>query len=187
MAEVRLGRYEAREGRLPPVCMVCAVPAGAYRRKVFTCRPVWQYVAALLCWPLACFFPFLARRAVVLAPLCRLHKHQWRWRALLLGTAVLAADALLVLAVSFLILDAPVWFQLRLGQLQRPLLVAALGVVPPGVLLLALTLKFSTVYATEITEHSVTLTGVPGEFVEAVRVARLEEQPLEVGLVGRAP
>src|SRR5262249_6801562 len=94
MAEVRLGRYEAREGGLPPVCMRCARPASWLRRRMSVKRRWW------VCLSLPVLF-FLGDRVLVRAPLCELHKHHWSGRRL---TFFAAAGADLVIATAAVIL-----------------------------------------------------------------------------------
>src|SRR5437016_1618782 len=95
MAEVELGRFEAREGKLPPVGLRSGSPACVVRAKVFVQRPWWVYLGL----PLAIvpYFILAARagqRVRVQAPLCALHRFHWLWRTLILF-AGLVLDAVL--------------------------------------------------------------------------------------------
>jgi hypothetical protein len=54
MASVRIGRYEAVEGLLPPVCMKCGAEALLFKKKTFSWHPSW--VLLLL---IAGLLPFL--------------------------------------------------------------------------------------------------------------------------------
>jgi hypothetical protein len=170
MAEVRLGRYEAREGGLPPVCLRCARPASVMRTKVFVKRPGWLYLLVAVCWPALPVLFLVGDRVPVRAPLCELHKHHWLSRKL---SILAAAAVVLVIAVAAVVL----WINFRSGAHPLHKLSLILGVIglvvgPPAVLGLALTLRYAGIYPTEITRHSITLAGVPNEFLEAVRVAR---------------
>src|SRR5438105_930337 len=111
MAEVRLGRYEAREGLLPPVCMVCGAPAGVVRTMWFWLVPWWLY----LVFPLGCgvlylvLLLLLVKRARVQAPLCALHRNHWHGRFLIL-VGMLALMTLVVgagLALQWMPFDPP--------------------------------------------------------------------------------
>src|SRR5262249_41531612 len=101
MPEVRLGRYEAREGGLPPVCLRCARPASVLRAEVFVKRPWWLYVLVAICWPALPVLWFVGDRVLVRAPLCELHKHHWRGRTLTVFAAA-AVDFLVALAAVIL-------------------------------------------------------------------------------------
>src|SRR5262245_35621936 len=104
MAEVRLGRYEAREGGLPPVCLRCARPASTVRTRVFVKRPWWIYLLVALCWPALPVLLFVGDRVPVRAPLCELHKHHWSGRRLSVFAAA-AADFLIALTAVVLALN----------------------------------------------------------------------------------
>jgi hypothetical protein len=184
MADVRLGRYEAREGGLPPVCICCAGPASVLRKKTFVKRSPWLYALVAVCWPALPVLWFLGDRVLVRAPFCELHKNHWLGRTWLVFAAV-AVDV--VLAVTGVVLALQYWGQHHpLRDLS--LLLGTLGLIlgPPAILALALTLKYTAIYPREITRHSITLTGAPDEFVEAVRVAR-QREPASSGNVVPQP
>jgi hypothetical protein len=185
MAQVRLGRYEAREGLLPPVCMVCGAPASVQPRTILARAPGWCYAAFLFgVLPYFALTAYFGRRALVRTPLCELHKNHWLGRALFFGLLFMAYAAVVV----------PAFFLSQLGfddikhtmdaerfrNLQRVgtllgLLVALGG--PPVLLGVYLWLRYSAIHATEITAHSLTLEGVVAEFCEALRVERRDETP----------
>jgi hypothetical protein len=183
MAQVRLGRYEAREGLLPPVCMVCGAPAGVQRRVVFSHPPAWFYVA-FLAGVLPYFFltALRGRRVLVRAPLCELHKYHWLGRGFFFGILFLAYIAVGVTTlfatqlsfVDFQGLMRPERFQ----NFQRT--VTLLGLLvgiggAPALLLIYLGLKLTAIHPTEITANSITLDGVVAEFCEALRVERRDQ------------
>src|SRR5262249_24514087 len=97
MPQLRLGRYEAREGLLPPVCMVCGAPASVQRRTLFARAPAWCYVAFLFgVLPYFALTAFFGRRALARTPLCELHKNHWLGRALCFAGLFLVYAALAV-------------------------------------------------------------------------------------------
>src|SRR5262249_13798383 len=78
MALVQLGRYEAEEGELPPVCITCGRPATAYRTPRFSWGPFWCCVFLLLTfWPYLLVAPFLTVRMRILLPFCNQHRGFW--------------------------------------------------------------------------------------------------------------
>ena len=97
MAQLRLGRYEAEGGRLPPLCMRCGEPATLTKTKKFSWYPSWVYLLILLHLLIFLIVALImTKRMTVPVPLCEKHKNQFLWPTLL-GLAAL----LLVLAVVF--------------------------------------------------------------------------------------
>jgi len=169
MATIRLGRYEARHGNLPAVCIRCGTAAGAYRNKVFHFSPWWIYLGipfALL--PFFILAWFWSKRASVHVPLCPLHRNLWRWQQPLL---ILACS---VLSVCFGLIPLGLALQGKYAadKERKILILAALTVLAAPYLYLAgaIALKYLGIYATEVNATSVTLTGVAAEFAEALRV-----------------
>ena len=81
MATIRLGRYEARQGKLPPVCMRCGTAAGVYRKKIFSYSPWWIYLGIPVgLFPFFILAWFWSKPALVRVPLCALHRNLWRWQ-----------------------------------------------------------------------------------------------------------
>ena len=169
MASVRLGRYEARQGNLPAVCMRCGTAASVYRRKVFYYSPWWIYLG--IPFALVPFF-ILARHwskpAPVLVPLCSLHRNLWRWQQPVLLLACI------IISVGFGLIPLDLVFQGKYAadKEEKILIVASLAVLAGPYFYFATTiaLKYLGIYATEVKTNSVTLTGVAAEFVEALRV-----------------
>jgi uncharacterized paraquat-inducible protein A len=86
VAEVRLGRFEVEEGKLPFYCMRCGEPASIRRRKRFSWCPQWVLVLVVFfTLPGIIVALILTKRMIVLAPLCANHRNHWRWRAHLVG------------------------------------------------------------------------------------------------------
>src|SRR5262245_40258178 len=163
MAEVRLGRLEAEEGELPPLCLRCGAPATMYNARRLAWQPGWVVVLfALTFWPLLVMSLLIRKRMRLLAPFCHAHRNYWRRRFLIAATVygglagfVMAGFMLLVVAqadgrtvVNPLL---PFWF---IGLY----FLAAIFLVQLG-----------SIRATEITDDSIALTGVAAEFVNHFR------------------
>jgi hypothetical protein len=175
MATIRLGRYEARQGNLPPVCIRCGTAAGVYRKKVFYFSPWWIYLGIPLAFlPFFILALFMSKPALVRVPLCPLHRNLWRWQQ----------PVLLLVCSLVSVIFGLIPFQLLLqGRFDaekegRVLIVASLATVAGPYLYLgaAIALKYLGIHATEVNTNSLTLTGVAAEFAEALRV-----QPQNMG------
>lgn len=174
MAVIRLGRYEARQGHLPPVCIRCGIAAAVYRRKVFTFCPWWIYLGI----PFA-LFPFFilawlwSKSAPVTIPLCSLHRYLWRWQHYVLIVACAGVSVLFGLIPFALLFQG----HYASDKEEKIFLVASLATIAGPYLYLGATLalKYLGIHATEVTTTSITLTGVAPEFAEALRVEHRRE------------
>jgi hypothetical protein len=153
MAQAKLGTYEAEEGVLPPVCLRCGAPATGFWGRRFTWQPGWIYVLlAVNPAPYLVGSLLLRRRLRVLAPFCDAHRRTG-WARLLLAAGVIILLALLLRGVAewtpnfFLLLWLAGLFWLALIFL----------------------LRLKTLRAIEITEDSITLTGVAEAFALALQ------------------
>jgi hypothetical protein len=173
MAQIRLDRDEVRYEELPPVCMKCGEPAGIYLRKPFSWHPPWiGLLIVFFLWPYVIVALILTRRMTVYAPLCDAHRNHWRTRNLLTILGLLG-----VLAVFFTGIIAA-----SSGLVDRSDSDTVLALSVGGGLLLfvawllvAILLQSSAIRATEVTDHTITLTGVSPYFVEAVEHMDEEE------------
>jgi hypothetical protein len=170
MATIRLGRYEARQGNLPPVCICCGTAASVYRTKTFVHSPWWVYLGIpfglLPFFVLACY---RIKSARVRVPLCSLHRNLWRWQQ----PALLSMSAILCVVfglVPLALADQGRYEGAREGKIA---VVAILAIVTGVCLYFAATvsLRYLGIHATAINATSITLTGVAAEFGEALRVA----------------
>jgi hypothetical protein len=165
MAKVRLGRYEAEEYGLPDVCMKCGAAAALRKQKRFSWHPPWIFVFLIVgglpgLIVLLILMSVLGRRMKVLVPLCDAHRYHW-------GSRLAIALGGLALLIALLVAG----------------LVATDG-NPPGAYLVALIVGFvawliavivaqsTAIRPLEITDRSITLTGVSGDFISALRDAR---------------
>jgi hypothetical protein len=156
MALVKLGRYEARRGHLPPVCMSCGIAAGVYR----------SYRAVPVYWLLLILVPLIGLPALVIvfsqaplvrAPLCEFHRYHWRWRNSLVFLGLLVSAGLTV-ASFFSGADS-----------DKPL-VFGMIVVPMMTFVLAVVFRYSAIHAARTNRVSITLRRISPEFIEAHRV-----------------
>jgi hypothetical protein len=160
MATVRLGRYELYEYELPRVCMRCGARAVTHKSKQFSWSPPWAFIV------LGALGAMLFMKSVTMpVPLCAKHKWHFGGRlvviflgfcavvALGVGTA-LAADAFKGAAEFFVI----------------PLLVLVVAY-----LVAIVAISLTTIRPKEITDKSVTLTGVSEDFIDALNEQRRGE------------
>jgi hypothetical protein len=169
MASVRLGRYEAEDGDLPPVCMRCGEPAEEYRRKQFNWHPQWVYIlliAGLLVFVIVAVI--LTKWMRIRAPLCPAHTNHWLWRTLVVLLSLLL---LVFLAIASIFLLSAL--ERQPGR-QHLFGFVCLGVVVLAVIWLIATIviQMTAIRPTEITDRDITLTGVSVEFVDAYRNRR---------------
>jgi hypothetical protein len=167
MAQIRLYRSEVKEGRLPRICMRCGAEADAERRRDLTWYPPWVNLLVLIgVLPAAIVAMILTKRMTVYAPVCANHKNHWLVRSLiiyggLVGIILLALGAVFVLAMAD-----------QGGGRGQPVLT---GIVCGGsVLLLIVWLvvvaiaQSTAIRPKEITDKTITLTGVSEEFVNTL-------------------
>lgn len=168
MAEVRLSRIEAEQGHLPGVCMRCAAPAVERRHKNFSWRPSWVIVllfAGLL--PYLIVALILEKRSRVVAPFCAKHANHWTTRTILLWC--LFGTASVIAVASFVALG-----QGKPGERNALGGALCLSAFIAGLvwLIAAAVCHETSVHATEITDHTVTVKGVSDAFAAAVNDLR---------------
>jgi tetrahydromethanopterin S-methyltransferase subunit C len=173
MASIRLGRYEVEHEHLPQVCIRCGAPATVRRKKQFSWYPPWVWaiiVVALL--PGAIVAMVLTKKMKMKAPLCDQHKNHWRWRALVTVGGLIA---LLGLGAAIM----PFMDQLNRDDTLGFVCLGWVGVLLVWLVVVAV-VQLTAVRPTEITDHSMTLTGVADGFVEAMAAERRMAKPEEV-------
>jgi len=159
---VRLTRREARDGRLPRVCLVCGARASGCKSKVMSWHPPWVYIlllAGVLPFPIVALV--MQKRMRVEAPLCRRHQNHWLVRTL---TIVLSLVGGIVIGCGLLMFASQ-----RAGRADNTGLIC-IGIALLGGLwlLLVAILSLTAVRPQEITDDSITLTGVSDEFIDAM-------------------
>jgi len=175
MAQVTLGRLEAEEGALPPVCLCCGKPAALYRVHRFGWQPVYSYLALLLTiWPFLFLTLLTRRRMRVLAPWCPAHRRYGGVRRMVLPPVLAILTAVLVLTTAW----AAAATGRPLGGMQQLVASWTGGFLLLSVLLIA---RLRTVRAVEITTESITLTGVAEAFAAQLQLEKgPRAQPLPV-------
>lgn len=163
MAQVRLGRLEAEEGLLPPVCLRCGQPATGYQRRTYSWHPSWVHILHVATvWPLALAALLTRKRLQVCAPYCDEHRATARRRRLVLISGLGGFGAMLI-AIWLneggfgSLLDSPLYVSYFLSLLW----LARLGI-----------LRINMIRPKEITDDSITLTGVSPTFVSQHRAER---------------
>jgi magnesium-transporting ATPase (P-type) len=163
---LRLGRYEVEEFDPPNVCMKCGAPSRVVVRKTFSWYPPWiaiTILVALLVYII--LVAVLTKRMTVPVPLCDKHKGHWTKRMLitLLGLLVILAFVGIAIAASTSEGDLADMAGLFWGLVVVALL---------AWLILIVVLQQTAIRPTEITDRSITLTGVGRGYIEALREER---------------
>jgi hypothetical protein len=161
VATIKLRRFEIERVGLPGVCMRCGAPATIHKDRRFSWYPPWLLVtilAGLLIF--AILVLILTKRMLVSVPLCDAHRKHWSNRNLFNFLAFLTLFALVVGAG---VLTANV-------KNDSMILVAWLIVVFVffAWLVGAAIAQTTVIRPTEITDRSITLTGVAKQFSDAV-------------------
>jgi uncharacterized membrane protein len=180
MAQLKLGRYDAELGRLPPRCMRCGEAPSLTKAKKFSWYPSWVYLLILV--HLLVFLivaAIMTKRMRVPVPLCEKHKNHFLWPTLL-GVAAL----LLLLAVIFggIALAGALEGELdpdAQGVFFTVWFVGGLGLFL-AVLITACVVQARTIRPTEITDRGMTLTNVAREFVGAFKAGDLDDEEYDL-------
>lgn len=172
MAIVTLDLVEARAGDVPPVCVWCGRPTGAFRSVRLPPVPWWVFLFPLyLPVILALFLP--RRRLTVRLPLCARHWHSLHWPYWL-------AWALLGVSLALFFLSIDMLTRPGTEKYGAPLLVLIMLTnyigLPLSMSVMLLIVRLTGVRLARRDADTVTLTGVAPEFVEAVRLARAEDR-----------
>jgi hypothetical protein len=172
MARVNLREPDRHGYDLPDLCMKCGAPAMVYKAKNFSWHPGWVYVLAFFgVLPFVFVALVLTKRMAVSVPLCEAHRNHWLWRYLIICGSFLA---LFILGLSSLLLSVePHPGRGARGELTGLVCVGCvLGLVLW--LVMAVVLSLTAIRATEITDRSITLSGVCAEFADAFYEERRE-------------
>src|SRR5260370_25999789 len=168
MPTVRLTRYEAQEGRLPRICMVCGQAASQFRHKTMYWHPPWVFVLLLLgLLPFAIAALLTQQRLRLYAPLCANHQHHWLSRSLTIWLSLLG---FVILGIGSFIFYSLMEAQQRRGRVND----AAFGFFCIGSLVLLViwlvlvfVMQLSAVRPKEISDRHIILTGGAGRFIDA--------------------
>ena len=164
MADVRLGRYEATQGNLPPVCMRCGAPATTHATKTFFFQPSWMAQVPI---PLVTSLAALAvrKKAKIVAPFCDRHKSHWLIHGLWLWCSLLTVP---VFAFSLMLANDDRVLGFMLGMMLGFFIWVVIAVVAHE----------TSIHANEkeTTEHSLTLVHVSDAFAQAVSQLRMRQE-----------
>jgi hypothetical protein len=166
MPEIRLGRYEAEEGELPPLCLRCGAPATVFKARLLSWQPAWTYVVfGLAFWPIVLATLVLRKRMRLLAPFCRKHRNYWQ-RQRLLSWAVFFGLTILFLPLitAAATIDDPA------SRFPNPLLLFWLAGM--AITFAVEFVHLGAIRATEITDDAIALTNVADAFVAQWRIER---------------
>ncbi|HLN31218.1 MAG TPA: hypothetical protein VK395_25985 [Gemmataceae bacterium] len=165
MPDVTLGRYEAEEGMLPPVCICCGAPATAFKAVNFSHQPDWTFFLLLIAvWPFALAALCFRKRMRALLPICEAHGNYW-FRRRVLFILCLVLLLLLVSVGMFTLAAGNAGGALRLVRIL-------LWLVGPLSLLVVLLVRTKMVRPLELTDEMIRFTGVSQGFVDAYSAER---------------
>jgi hypothetical protein len=168
MAGIRLGRYEIEEYGLPRVCARCGDEAVARPYKTFSWHPGWVLVlilAGLLIYVIVAII--LTKRMTVRLPFCARHRNYWRNRAIFVYGGLLALVLLGVVSFAFFAAQEP-----RGADNTFGLVCVGTGGLFIVWLFAVAIVQVISIRPAEITDKSITLTGLSRDFVDAVREDR---------------
>ncbi len=164
MATLLMGRRPAEDEDVPDLCMQCGAPAAVYRERTFSWYPSWVYLLLL-----AGLLPFiivalvLTKKKRLSVPLCHAHRNHWAWRNAVMLLSFLGLGGLAVgAAVLVNVAAGPNGFDQYSGFVCGGFVVGLIVW-----LIVVAVLQQTAIRPTEITDHSITLTGVSKEFVRA--------------------
>ncbi len=167
MAQAWLDRYECdRDGKLPPVCMVCGAEAEQYVKRTFQWYPPWVIVTilvALLVYVILALV--LTKKMTVYVPLCSEHRNYF-------GRRTLRGGLVIVVGVLISVVCLGVWAYMadQPGAKEEPFIPCCAGMFFFFVALIAGSIVMQMgIKPTEITDDEIKLKGVSEEFVDAMK------------------
>jgi hypothetical protein len=178
---VRHGRqitvYTDERDDLPSVCARCGTPAQHRVRRTFAWYPSWVILllfAGVL--PYLIVSSVLRKQRTVPVPLCDRHAKHWRWRTILTYGALLG---LCLVGVSSMVFADREWGPTA-NMVAGLVCIGAVCALFPW-LIMVLILQATSIRAVEITDDSITLTGLSQEFADVVHQQQeeMEGEPEE--------
>jgi hypothetical protein len=176
MSQVLLDRDEVDD--LPRVCMRCGQPSAVVRVRTFSWTPSW--VALLL---LAGLLPYiivaliLTKRMRVEVPLCAAHKGHWFWRAVLIWGSMLVLGALAILGIAIQAVLADQGGG-RGDETFAYVCWGSIGLLLVWIVIVAVAQQ-TAIRPVEITDDTITLTGVSPDFRHALKELEADEEEEE--------
>jgi hypothetical protein len=176
MAQIRLDRDEVTKRQMPGICMRCDERASVYKEKKFSWFPPWIGVMLLVAWPVyLILMAVMTKRMTVSVPLCEKHKHHWLVRTVV---GLVGLGLLLILLVFNIVITGMV-SNAGDDDVTGPLLAVlwiGLGILFLAWLITLVAMQNTAIRPNEITDETITLTGVSEAFVDAVEDARDQEE-----------
>ena len=169
MAKVWLESDRGDVTDLPELCMKCGEPASVYKKRNFSWYPPW--VAVLLLGgliPFAIVALILTKKSRVEVPLCEQHKNHWLIRQLIVIGSLIAV---LLFGIAATI-GAAILSDQTGNDVAMPIVCVGGVFLFLGWVIVAIIAQNSSIRPREITEESITLTGVSDLFVEAYEAER---------------
>jgi hypothetical protein len=156
--------------------MRCDLEAAVFKDKNFSWFPPWIGVMLLVAWPVYLILVLvMTKRMAVSVPLCEAHKHHWLVRMVvaLVGLGLLLVLLVFNIAITSMLSDAR---NDELTSILLPVLWIGLVVLLLAWLITIIIMQNSAIRPNEITDDTITLTGVSDAFVDAVEDARDQEE-----------
>jgi hypothetical protein len=167
MADIRLGRYEVEHYDPPSVCIRCGAPSVVCKDHRFQWSPPWVYILLLLgVLPYAIAASATMKRMTVSVPLCDRHKWHWGGRTAVVLLGLLAFILFMIAAIAF-----GAELDLHPGVVFVPVIVLFFAWIISAVFLATTTIR-----PREITDKSITLSGVSPDYIAALNEARRGEE-----------
>jgi hypothetical protein len=160
MAKLKIWKGDIQDGRLPPVCVVCGSEADATKTVNFHWNPSWVILLLLFgLLPVVLGYLLTKKSMTVPLPVCERHRRRWSVRWIILGSWMTVAIGLGCLGA----------YVLAHGDktLGENIMVSAAGLL----VLAAIAIMFlgdGRVHPNEITDQTITLTGLSDAFVQAM-------------------
>jgi hypothetical protein len=165
MATVKIWDSDARDGVYPAVCAVCGAETDEPHRQTFSWSPPWAVVSVALFGVLGALLISANRRTKkVVLPVCPECRGHWFNRQFLGWVGLSVGVALLVLGVTM---------ERQWGKAATEVvLFGGFGVM---ILTVITALVFRGIRAVEITDHTITLSGVSAEFARGLEANAAED------------
>ncbi len=166
MASVILNKEEARQGRLPFVCIRCGARASGQQTKRMSWHPPWIFWLLLLgLLPFLIVALVLQKQATLRAPFCAHHQNHWSWRTL---TIWLSFAGLVGVGVLLALANAAAPQRGPQQDVLFGLLCFGSIALLAGWVILVLVLSLTSIRPQRITDDELELTGVSPAFVDAL-------------------
>src|SRR5438132_2634924 len=166
MAEVKLGRFEAEEGELPPLCLRCGAPAALFKAKRLSWQPTWTFLAfGLTVWPLLLVTMMIRKRMRALLPFCAKHKSYWARESAKVKGVI--GSLFILFVIGFILI-----IETEASGLHTVHPLVLFWLAGPAIMIAVLCLRARSICVMEIADDRITLAGVAEAFVQEWRAER---------------